>query len=210
MAVVIGYLLGSIPSAYIVTRLATDKDIRQLGAGNVGGLNTYREVGLLSASIVAFVDLGKAAAAVAIAYWLLEVSPLFVMLAGLAAAIGHMWMIFLKFNGGKGMAATIGSLAVLMPIYGYWYGPLIFLAVIAIPFIITRNVALSMGIGILFLPLIIWLITQSELATILAIILGVLIGIKFWPTARVAWSRRKSTRDFVFDNGQRHRRSNGQ
>ncbi len=203
MAVVLGYLLGSIPTAYIVTRIATGKDIRQLGGGNVGGLNTYREVGAIPALVVGIVDLSKGAAAVAIAYWLLDVPPLFVMLAGLAAVIGHMWMVFLKFSGGKGMGATFGALAVLMPVYGYWYGFLIFLAVVAIPFIITRNVALSMGIGILFLPLIIWLIAQSQLATMLAVILGVLIGIRFLPTARAAWARSKTKKDFIFGQGQR-------
>jgi len=208
IAVALGYLLGSIPTAYIATRIATGKDIRRLGGGNVGGLNTYREVGLKSAAVVGIVDVGKGAAAVAIAYWLLDVSQLFVMLAGLAAAVGHMWMVFLKFSGGKGMGATFGALAVLMPIYGYWHGFLIFLAVIIILFIITRNVALSMGIGILFLPLITWLITQSELATLLTIVLGVLVGVKFWPTARAAWLRNKNTRDFIFDDGQQRRSSN--
>ena len=70
IAVVIGYLLGSIPSAYIATRIATGKDIRQMGGGNVGGLNTFREVGFIASVPVAIVDLGKGAAAVAIAYWL--------------------------------------------------------------------------------------------------------------------------------------------
>ena len=206
VAVVLGYLLGSIPSAYIATRIATGKDIRQMGGGNVGGLNTFREVGAKPALAVGIVDLGKGAAAVAIAYWLLDVPQLFVMLAGLAAAIGHMWMVFLKFSGGKGMGATFGALAVLMPVYGYWHGFLIFLAVIIIPFVITRNVALSMGIGILFLPLIIWLITQSELATILAIILGVLVGIKFLPTARAAWAESETKKDFIFGGRQQDKR----
>jgi len=197
IAVVLGYLLGSIPTAYIATHVATGKDIRQLGGGNVGGLNAYREVGAKPAIAVSIVDLGKGAAAVAIAYWLLDVSQLFVLLAGLAAVTGHMWMVFLKFSGGKGMGATVGALAILMPVYGYWYGLLIFFAVIAIPWIITRNVALSMGIGILFLPLITWLITQSELATVLAISLGVLIAIKFFPTAREAWTKSKDVGDFV-------------
>ncbi len=204
IAVVSGYLLGSIPTAYIVSRRVTGKDIRRLGGGNVGGLNTYREVGALPALVVGLVDLGKGAAAVAIAYWLLGVSPLFVMLAGLAAVIGHMWMLFLKFSGGKGMGAAFGALLVLMPVYGYWYGFLIIIAVIIIPFVFTRNVALSMGIGLLFLPLITWLITQSGLATILAVILGVLIGMKFLPTARTAWSRDKNARAFIFDDGKPH------
>jgi len=203
IAVVLGYLLGSIPSAYIATRIATGKDIRQMGGGNVGGLNTLREVGAIPALAVGIIDVGKGAAAAAIAYWLLDVSQPFVILAGLAAAIGHMWMVFLKFSGGKGMGAAFGALAILMPVYGYWYGILIFLAVIAIPFIITRNVALSMGIGILFLPLITWLITQSELATILAVALGVLVGIKFLPTARAAWVKSKTKKDFVFGDRQR-------
>lgn len=204
IAVASGYLLGSIPTAYIVSRRVTGKDIRRLGGGNVGGLNTYREVGALPALVVGIGDLGKGAAAVAIAYWLLGVSPLFVMLAGLAAVIGHMWMLFLKFSGGKGMGAAFGALLVLMPVYGYWYGLLIIIAVIIIPFVFTRNVALSMGIGLLFLPLITWLITQSGLATILAVILGVLIGIKFLPTARTAWSRDKNARAFIFDDGKPH------
>lgn len=204
IAVVLGYLLGSIPTAYIVSRRVTGKDIRRLGGGNVGGLNTYREVGALPALVVGLGDLGKGAAAVAIAYWLLGVSPLFVMLTGLAAVIGHMWMLFLKFSGGKGMGAAFGALLVLMPVYGYWYGLLIIITVIIIPFVFTRNVALSMGIGLLFLPLITWLITQSGLATILAVTLGVLIGIKFLPTARTAWSRDKNARAFIFDDGKPH------
>ncbi len=206
IAVVLGYLLGSIPSAYIATRIATGKDIRQMGGGNVGGLNTYREVGAKPALAVGIIDLGKGAAAVAIAYWLLDVPQLFVMLAGLAAAVGHMWMVFLKFSGGKGMGPTFGALAVLMPVYGYWYGFVIFTAVILVPFVITRNVALSMGISILFLPLIIWLITQSELATVLVIILGVLVGIKFLPTARAAWAKSETKKDFIFGDRQRDKR----
>jgi len=94
IAVVLGYLLGSIPSAYIVTRLATGKDIRKLGSGNVGGNNVFREVGLKAAIPVAIFDVGKGTTAVAIAHWLLRVPlhepQLFVLLAGIAAVAGHM------------------------------------------------------------------------------------------------------------------------
>jgi len=206
IVVTIGYLLGSIPSAYLATRLATGKDIRQLGGGNVGGLNTYREVGVWPAAAVGIVDLGKGAAAVAIAYWLLDLSLAFVLLAGLAAVIGHNWMVWLKFSGGKGMGAAFGALAVVMPLYGYWQGLLIFLGVVLIPFIISRNVALSMGTALVFLPLIIWLGTNSGTATIMAIILGLVIAIKFFPTARAAWAKTETKKDFVFDRWQRNRR----
>ncbi|MFC1872052.1 glycerol-3-phosphate acyltransferase [Chloroflexota bacterium] len=198
-ALVIGYLLGSIPSAYIITRITLGKDIRHLGGGNVGGLNTFSEVGFLPAVMVIFADVGKGAATVAIAYGILGLSPLFVMLAGLAAVVGHNWMLFLKFSGGKGMGPTFGALAVLMPVYGYWYTYFIFLGVIVVPFVITRNVALSMGVGLLFLPLITWLGTQSGLATLMAVSLGVLIGAKYLPTAMRTGAKAGNVKDFIFE-----------
>ncbi len=206
IVIIIGYLLGSTPTAYISTRLATGKDIRQLGGGNVGGLNVFREVGPWPALAAGIVDVGKGAAAVAIAYWLLDLSLVFVLLAGLGAVIGHNWMVWLKFSGGKGMGAAIGALAVVMPLYGYWPGLLIYFGVIIIPFIITRNVALSMSISLVFLPLIIWLGTKSGTGTIMAIILGLVVAIKFLPTARTAWTKAETKKDFVFDQWQRKRR----
>jgi len=115
-------------------------------------------------------------------------------------------MVWLKFSGGKGMGATFGALAVVMPLYGYWYGLLIFIGIIIILFIITRNVALSMGTGILFLPLVTWLITKSESATIIAVILGLVIALKFLPTARAAWAKSRTKREFIFDRGQRNKK----
>ena len=206
IAIVIGYLLGSIPSAYIFTHLARDKDIRQMGGGSVGGLNVYREVGPWPALAVGIVDLGKGAAAVAIAYWLLDLPPNYVLLAGLAAVIGHNWMVWLKFSGGKGMGPTVGALAVLMPIYGYWPGILIFLGIVLIPLIITRNVALAMGIGLVALPFITWLGMESGIGTIMTIILGLVIAMRFLPTARAAWAKAETKKDFVFDRWRREKR----
>ena len=212
IAVVLGYLLGSIPSAYIATRLAVGKDVRQLGGGNVGGLNVYREVGLVPAAVAGIADVAKGAAAVAIAHWLLDVSPPFVLAAALAAVVGHNWMVFLKFSGGKGMGASIGALFVLLPVYGYPLGLAFFFGVVLIPFIITRNIALSMGIGLLALPFISWLGMQSAPSTskmhfiIFSVVLGLIILVKFLPTARAALARAGSKKDFIFDRGQRGKR----
>lgn len=203
IAIIIGYLLGSMPSAYIATRLVTGKDIRQIGGGNVGGLNVFREVGPWPALAAGIVDVSKGVAAVAIAYWLLHLPPTFVMLAGIASVIGHNWMVFLKFRGGKGMGATFGALAVLLPVYRYPQGLLIFLGIILVPFLITRNVALSMGVGLVALPFIIWLGMNSGIGTIMAVIVGLVIAIKFLPTARAAWAKSQSKKDFIFDRGQR-------
>ncbi len=206
IAIIIGYLLGSIPSAYIAARLTRGEDIRRLGGGNVGGLNTFREVGVFPAIFVAIVDVGKGAAAVAVALWLLEVSPLFVLLAGLASVVGHNWMVWLKFRGGKGMGATIGAISVLLPAYGYWQGLAIFFGVIIIPLIITHNVAFSMGIGLFSLPFVVWLGTGSGIGIVMALTLGITILIKFFPTAREAWGKSGTKKDFIFDRWQRHRR----
>ena len=206
IAIVIGYLLGSTPSAYIATRLVTGEDVRQLGGGNVGGLNVYREVGAWPALVVGIVDLGKGMAAVAIAYWILALNDLtqpWVLAAGLGAVIGHNWMLWLKFSGGKGMGAAIGSLVILMPLYGYWPGLLIFFGVVLIPIIITRNMALSMGIGLLSLPFIGWLGVKSGLFVAWSIVLGLIIGLKFLPTARAAWLKSEGKKEFIFDRGQR-------
>ena len=204
-AIIIGYLLGSIPSAYIAARLATGKDIRQMGGGNVGGLNVHREVGTWPAFAVGIVDLGKGTAAVAIAYWLLDVPTEFVLATGLAAVIGHNWMVWLKFGGGKGMGTTIGALAVLLPVYGYWPGLLIFFGIILIPYVITHNIAISMGLALVCLPFITWLGMNSGIGTIMAVILGLVIGVKFLPTARAAWAKAESKGNFIFDHWRRDR-----
>ena len=166
------------------------KDIRKLGGGNIGGLNTFREVGLGAAIFVFLLDVRKGAVAVVIAHYLLEVEPLWVMLAGLASVVGHNWMIWLKFTGGKGMGAAIGALAVLFPLYGYGASFFILLAVILIPLLATKNIALSMGIGLFALPVIVWFVTETALPTWLAVVLLLAIAAKFAPTAIAAFKKK--------------------
>jgi glycerol-3-phosphate acyltransferase PlsY len=206
IAVILGYLLGSIPTAYLATRVATGKDVRQLGGGNVGGLNVYREVGLIPAVVVGIVDVCKGAAAVAIAQWLLDVSPPFVLAAAVAAVVGHNWMVWLKFSGGKGMGAAIGGLFVLLPIYHYPLGLAFFFVFVLIPFVITRNVALSMGIGLLSLPFIGWLGVKSTPFLIFSVVLGLVILVKFIPTARLALAKAGNVKGFIFERRQRSKR----
>lgn len=205
-AIVIGYLLGSLPSAYIVARVVTGKDICQMGGGNIGGLNTFRQVGVLPAIIVAVADIGKGAASVLVAYYWLGLTDLtqpWVLLSGLAAVVGHDWMVWLKFSGGRGMGATIGVLAAAMPLYGYWPGILIFIGIVVIPLVITHNVAFSMGIGLLATPVIAWLGIKSGLFVAWSVVTGLVIGLKFLPTARRAWTSSKNKRDFIFDRPSR-------
>ena len=127
------------------------------------------------------------------------------LLAGLAAVVGHNWMVWLKFSGGKGMGATIGVLAVLFPLYGYSLLLGIFIAVIIVPLAITRNVALSMGIGLLALPFIIWFGTGSGYAIIVSIALVLVITAKFLPTALGA-IRKSGMAAFGVDRWQRNKK----
>lgn len=182
LALVIAYLLGSIPSAYIAARIAKGQDIRRLGGGNIGGLNTIKSVGRVAGGIVLFADIAKGAAAVVIAAFVLAVPPLFVLLAGLLSVVGHMWMVFLKFSGGRGMGPTIGAVISVYCIYGDWLGLGIFLLLVVVPLIITRNVPLSMACGLAGLPFIAWFTTGSATGAILALALALLTGGKFLPT----------------------------
>jgi len=197
IAIIIAYLLGSINSAYIVTRLVTGKDIRQLGEGNAGSRNVFRSVGFWAAVPVAIFDMGKGTASVAIAYWLLDVpifdTNLFVLLAGIAAIAGHMWSVYLKFTGGNGLAATIGALAILLP-----WGLLIVFGVMFVLTVIMRNPVLSLNIGLLSLPVSSWFLKKEWLPVYFSIVIIVMMILNFLPTARVALAKAGS-RGRLFD-----------
>ena len=198
VVILIGYFLGSIPSAYIFTRMKTGKDIRHLGGGNVGGYNTFKEAGVLPAIGVAILDLGKGAGAAAIAHWALNLDKPYVLVAAAAAIVGHNWMVWLKFKGGRGMGATVGALAVITPIYGYAMPEfLIFLAIVVIPLVTVRNVALSMGIGLVALPFIAWLGMQDGRMVIWSVFIGLIIAFKFVPTAIEVIGQSANLKDFI-------------
>ena len=150
LAIVIGYLLGSIPFAYIVVRLFKGADIRKFGGGNVGALNVVREVSPALGIGVLLGDVGKGALAILVAKWL-GVGTIFVYLAGFAAVVGHIWPIFLRFKGGRGLATTLGVLLAVEPIQ-----LLISFAIMVVAILITSNPRLGAIIGLTLLPLIVW------------------------------------------------------
>ena len=196
IVIVIGYLLGSVPSAYIAARLIKGKDIRQMGGGNVGARNIFKEVGRKAGIAVGIFDVGKGIAAVAIAYWLLNV-PLyephpFVLAAGLAAIVGHIWPIYLKFSGGNGLATTIGALVLLMP-----RELLIVLAITLILIAITRNPILSINIGLISVPLSAWLLEKSGLLVIFSVVTLLILVLHFLPTAMAAMVKAESKENLL-------------
>ena len=146
ISVVIAYLLGSIPTAYIITRFGYGKDIRKLGGGNVGTHNVYENVGKLPGIIVGIIDVGKGVASVYIALAFISSPDLYywVFAAALAAVIGHIWPVFLKFRGGNGIATSIGILFVLMT-----REAMIAVAIAVLLLVISRNTILSINISLL-------------------------------------------------------------
>jgi acyl phosphate:glycerol-3-phosphate acyltransferase len=111
-ALAFGYLLGSIPFGLIVTRLAGLGDIRGIGSGNIGATNVLRTGKRSLAALTLLGDLGKGTAAVLIAaLWGAEMAAT----AGLGAFLGHLYPVWLKFKGGKGVATYLGVLAGIAP-----------------------------------------------------------------------------------------------
>jgi acyl phosphate:glycerol-3-phosphate acyltransferase len=174
--IIIGYLLGSIPSAYIAGRFK-GIDIRKVGDGNVGAANAFREVGPIAGILVILADVFKGVGAVFVAQAFTG-SQLTVFLVGMAAVAGHVWPVYIGFKGGRGEAVAGGVLVALIP------PMLILLAIGLIPFLLTRN-TLVLG-AILFAPLwlVVW-ITGGSLALIgYSILLPCLVGVSHVVTTR--------------------------
>lgn len=109
---ILAYLLGSIPSGLLIGKLCFHTDVRQFGSKNIGATNTYRVLGWHAALPVFFCDAVKGS----IGVWLMMgTSPLYMILGGIMAMIGHNWSIFLKGKGGRGVATGLGVIIALSP-----------------------------------------------------------------------------------------------
>ena len=194
IAIVIGYLLGSFPSAYLAGRLRKGIDIREVGSKNMGAMNVYYEVGLIEAVLVTLADLGKGIGAILLVRWLLgkDLTSPFDFLTGLTAAaaiIGHIFPVFLKFRGGKGAATAIGILIFLMP----KASP--FLAIVfAIALRITRNPTFSYSLLLIVFPFVAGFIYVDHYGEPLALVfysigLGVFLGLQYIPRIKEMHSK---------------------
>jgi len=155
LSIIIGYLLGSIPTAYIVSHIRKGIDIRNIGSGNMGGANVMREIGTHEGVFVGLIDIAKGAGAILIAQ-ALDIPEPWVFGTGFAALVGHNFPVFAGFRGGRGSATIIGIFLVLAP-----RSILVTLAIIAIPFFTTRKFASAILIGFALLPLFAWLFEGS-------------------------------------------------
>jgi glycerol-3-phosphate acyltransferase PlsY len=111
-----GYLLGSVPFGLVLTKMAGLGDIREIGSGNIGATNVLRTGNKFLALLTLLLDIGKGAIAVLIIEYFYPGLSLY---AGGAAFLGHLYSIFLKFTGGKGVATFLGLMIALNPIIGF-------------------------------------------------------------------------------------------
>lgn len=199
IALVAAYLIGAIPPAYIAGHLIKGIDIRQVGTRNMGAMNVFYQVGFAAGLLVLAVDIGKGAAAVALARWL-GVPEIVALLAGAAAVIGHGFPVFLKFHGGRGGATCIGILVFLMP----WAIP-IYLAIFGIALLLTRFPTVSYSIALLCFPFVGWLIYHQWELAVYSVGLLLLPAIKYIPRVKEMHAKAGSWRHVFLRRGLKDR-----
>ncbi|MBA7560280.1 Glycerol-3-phosphate acyltransferase [subsurface metagenome] len=164
--VVIGYLLGSIPVGYLLSRRHAKVDVRAHGSGKTGAANVFRTAGRKWGLLVAALDISKGALAVVIAglivgseyllvgdsglWWLLASAQ---VLAALAAVAGHIWSPFLKFKGGRGVATFFGGLVALCPVAALFGGEILIIGTGLTRFVSLGSIAGAVGSYAILVPL---------------------------------------------------------
>jgi glycerol-3-phosphate acyltransferase PlsY len=182
LVLIAGYIIGSLPTAFLMARLRKNVDIRDIGSRNMGAMNVFYKIGFSEGLVVLFVDMGKGALAVAIAY-LLGLPLLFQMLTGAAVVLGHAFPVFLKFRGGKGGATCIGVLAFLIP----WACPF-YLGTFLLMLLITRFPTLSYGVAFITFPLVAWLVYHSQPLIIFSIVILLVPLLMYIPRLKEMYS----------------------
>ena len=169
LLVAVAYLLGSFPTAYLAVRLAGCGDVRRIGSGNVGATNALRAAGWKLALLVLLVDVGKGALAV----WLMgraTQDPGWVALAGFAAIAGHCFPVWLRFEGGKGVATLAGVYGTIAPhalvvVAGIWL----------VAFGLSRIVALASLLAAAALPVAVYFVLRPSAPVMVATVLVALV-----------------------------------
>jgi glycerol-3-phosphate acyltransferase PlsY len=170
-SLILGYLLGSIPSGWLAGRWLKGIDLRELGSGSTGATNVLRQVGKGPAMVVFLIDVGKGAAAVLIAR-ALGLGDWIQVLAGLTALAGHIWPMWLNFKGGKAVATGFGMFLGLA-----WPVGLASFGVFLLTLWLFRIVSLSSVLAAVSLPLL--MISFSGIGSYILIAL-VAMGLVLW------------------------------
>lgn len=188
-ALLLGYFIGAFPSAAVIARLRGAR-IREVGSGNVGAMNTARNLGWVWGLIVFLLDVGKGALAAYLGLLiesLMSTGVTVPLAAGVGAVWGHIWSPYLGFRGGKGLATTLG---VALPIYPL--GGLSGFALLIVLVLLLRRVALAGVVLALLYPVTVYFVVGLgevtpqflRLTTLSAVLIALAVGIKHVPSLR--------------------------
>lgn len=169
------YIVGSIPMGYWIVKRVKKLDVRKIGSGNIGATNVTRVAGLSLGRVVFALDAAKGLIAV-LFFALLAPQPTTLstrLLCGLSAVLGHVFPVFLRFRGGKGVATLIGVLLGSMPWIALGY-----LLVWGLLFAVSRTVSLASIVASLSLPILQAIAGQSSREVLLGAVLGLLLVIR--------------------------------
>ena len=176
--IILAYLIGSIPTALIISKKFFGIDIRDFGSGNMGATNAFRVLGPKYGTIIMVLDVLKGIFAVGLFYFLpyyltneLERTN-FMMGLGLAAVVGHIFPVFANFKGGKGVATLLGMLIAVQPIIAVCC-----IGVFLFVLFLTRYVSLSSILGAIMLPVcVLWIWNEHEMSyRIFALLVALLV-----------------------------------
>jgi acyl phosphate:glycerol-3-phosphate acyltransferase len=189
VSIIIAYLLGSFPSAFIIGKTRRNLDIRKVGSHNMGAMNTFYSVGFWWGMLVLAMDIGKGMLAVWVPRWLMGSGNTHYvdLVCGAVSILGHNLPIFLKFKGGKGGATLIGVLAIVMPLWGM---P-IYLASFGLMMLITRFPTLSYGISFFCFPILAAFVYHNVAYVIYSLVLMLVPILRYIP--RIKEMRKKAT-----------------
>ena len=186
------YLLGSIPTAYIIGKFRKGTDIRKVGSKNMGAMNVIYNVGFWWGALVLAIDICKGVIAMFIAK-ILNIPELAYYATGVVVILGHNFPVFLKFRGGKGGATAVGVLSYLMFPFGFLVG----LGVFALLMLITRFPTLSYGIGLLSFPFVGWLHYNNGNWVIFSAIVVAIPFIRYIPRLKEIYKKAGNLRHAV-------------
>jgi glycerol-3-phosphate acyltransferase PlsY len=171
LLVLLGYVFGSIPFGYLLVRARSGGDVRAMGSGNIGATNVARTAGFAIGVATLVLDAAKGFFAVWLAGHFSDGNIRFMMYAGLAAILGHVFPVWLKFSGGKGVATALGMFLMIS-----WAGVAAAVAVFAIVALFWRYVSLASVSAAAALPLLVYLLYAPGHAPPAAVTAGTLLA----------------------------------
>jgi glycerol-3-phosphate acyltransferase PlsY len=171
LTVFAGYLLGSIPFGYLLVRLRSGRDVRAIGSGNIGATNVVRAAGWSTGVATLILDLAKGMFAVWLAGHFSDGNIRIMMFAGLAAILGHIFPVWLKFSGGKGVATALGVFLMIS-----WTAVAAAVAIFAIVALFWRYISLASVSAAAALPLLVYLLYAPRHAPPTAVTAGTLLS----------------------------------